>query len=701
MSIDIVRGVSHKPVSTEAVCGKIAHIDLIGKMFVGYPIVTTSEGAHHIDALLISPSTGIVVFDLIEGPDVSDYDMRQDDIANKLEARLRNHTGLMNRRELLIPISTISFAPGASQFVNIPEYSIVSTESDLEALIGTVKWEESNDGIYQKALSAIEGITTIRKKRRREIDQEHSRGGKLKSLEDSVATLDSIQNKAVVETFDGIQCIRGLAGSGKTIVLALKAAYLHALHPEWRIGVTFYTRSLKAYFERLIQTFVIQQTGEEPNWENLRVIGAWGSPRDDGIYFEFCCEHGIKYFDYRSAKAYVRRDDPFSDICSIALAQVTEHKPLYHVILVDEAQDLAPEFLKICRSMLNMPNRLVYAYDELQNLSHESLPPPREIFGTELEKDSILGKCYRNPRPILATAHALGFGIYRTSRGEGGNRAGLIQMFDHPNLWKDIGYKLRSGELRDGCSVTLYRSDESSPLFLEQHSPPDDLVKFIHFANEEEQADWLVNDIARNLNDEELRCDDIIVINPDPQTTRGNSGPIRRRLLEMGIDSHIAGVDTPSDIFNLPDSIPFTGVHRAKGNEAGIVYIIHAQDCHSATSRNLASIRNRLFTAITRAKAWVRVLGVGPGMESLIEEFEKLKQNNFELEFIYPTEDERKQLKILHRDMEPGVSFRITDYEKTIEDLIKDIESGDVLPEDLESLKRLQARLRDTDSNLS
>ena len=42
------------------------------------------------------------------------------------------------------------------------------------------------------------------------------------------------------------------AGSGKTIVLALKVAYLHAHHPDWTIAVTFNTRSLKGQFERLI-----------------------------------------------------------------------------------------------------------------------------------------------------------------------------------------------------------------------------------------------------------------------------------------------------------------------------------------------------------------------------------------------------------------------------------------------------------------
>lgn len=79
--------------------------------------------------------------------------------------------------------------------------------------------------------------------------------------------------------------------------------------------------------------------------------------------------------------------------------------------------------------MLHQPKRLVYAYDELQNLRSQSLPSPEEIFGLDDEgkpivrfkpfeegqpqQDIILEKCYRNSRPALVTAHALGFGIYR------------------------------------------------------------------------------------------------------------------------------------------------------------------------------------------------------------------------------------------------------------------------------------------------
>ena len=239
--------------------------------------------------------------------------------------------------------------------------------------------------------------------------------------------------------------------------------------------------------------------------------------------------------------------------------------------------------------------------------------------------------------------------------------------------------------MEEGSSVTLYRPEETSPKFLEDHSHIDDLIQFTSFDSQEEQADWLSSEIKKNLEIDELRSEDIIVINPDPRTTRSSVAPIRSRLFEMNINSHLAGVDTTPDTFfqTGQDLVTFTGIYRAKGNEAGMVYIINAQDCHSSL-RNLASIRNQLFTAITRSKAWIRVLGFGNKMKEIIKEYDKLKSQNFDLKFTYPTEKQREQLRVVHRDMTTAERNRLEQRQKSLFGLIKDIESGNIHIEDLD-----------------
>ena len=706
MSISIIRGTNDKHAASSELESAMADCyDVSGHLFIGYPIVSTPEGRHTIDALLVSRDRGLVVFDLVEGPEIDDYRARQDDSANRLEAKLKTHRALTRGRRLAIPIHALSFAPGAQ----IPEGGtgdgyLISNRANLSHALRNFKWDQPDESVYETALSAIENISSIRRSnRQRSVTRPDSRGAKLRKLEDSIATLDATQGRAVIESVDGVQRIRGLAGSGKTIVLALKAAYLHAQHPAWRIAVTFNTRSLKGHFRHLINNFSIAQTGEEPDWRNLRIVNAWGAPGPDdrdGLYYEFCRMHGFEYFDFGSARQRFWGRE-FPTVCARALEQLqrsdTPPQPLYDAILVDEAQDLPDSFLRICYELLRDPHRLVYAYDELQNLVGEPVSSPEVMFGARTDgtprvrfdhsdashaRDLILEKCYRNSRPVLVTAHALGFGIYRETRIQGGSD--LVQMFDSPRLWREIGYRVREGELQDGSPVVLRRTDDASPRFLEDHSPLADLVQFIHFQDANEQIEWVASAIKENLAQDEMRHDDIFVINPNPLTTRQEVGPIRRRLLELGINSHLAGVDTTADtFFQDHDSVTFTGIHRAKGNEAGMVYVINAQDCHGQ-GRNLARIRNQLFVAITRSKAWVRVLGVGAGMRSIEAEYGRLVENDFELRFTYPSQEQREHLRIVHRDMTDSERERVRKSKKEIENLVDDLESGNLHVDDLD-----------------
>lgn len=699
MSITIVRGTNKKPAASRALTELLAHRgDLSGELFIGYPIIRTANGGYPIDALLISSETGIVAFDLIEGSSFDNgYPTRQDDSANKLEAYLKSHAELVDRRDLLIPIHTISYAPGLSTSGIADDDYPLANDTTLIDRLRRFRWENRSPNVHSSALSVIQSTSTIRKNRtRREVEREDSRGARLKRLEDQIATLDPVQSKVVIETIDGVQRIRGLAGSGKTIVLALKAAYLHAQHPDWRIAVTFHTRSLKGHFRSLIERFSFSQTGEEPDWDNLHVINAWGAPgrpERDGIYHQFCRTHDVDYFDFESARRKFGSGREFSESCRLAIERSSQTKALYDVILVDEAQDLSLHFLRLCHLLLDDNKRLIYAYDELQNLSGTSLPAPEEIFDAPgngassaadgTNNDVILETCYRNSRPLLVTAHALGFGVYRKPKEQSG--LGLVQMFDHPRLWEDIGYRPKAGELRPGAFVTLFRPERTSPRFLEDHSEIDDLIQFRCFESPGAQADWLIDEIKRNIEVDELRHDDIIVVNPDPLTTQQKVGPIRAKLLEMGIDCHVAGVDTEADTFFRTGerSVTFTGIFRAKGNEAGMVYVINAQDCHAA-ARNLATIRNRLFTAITRSKAWIRVLGVGQDMARLIDEYQTLKSHGFELQFTYPTQEQRERLRIIHRDRSAQEERRLRNRQSMVRDLVRDLESGNASIQDFD-----------------
>lgn len=697
VSVEVIHGTTAKPAAAEALVRAIqSREDFRGRLFIGYPILRTPRGRHPVDAVLVSNHHGVVAFDLIETDSISGFQERQDDTANNLEAKLRTYRELMKGRSLRVEIATVSFAPRAHpESAHDPENAEyrVANESDFPAVLDSCQWPERDDEVYRAVLSVLENIATIRKApRRRKITNDDSRGSKLGRLEDTMATLDATQSRAVIESIEGIQRIRGLAGSGKTIVLARKAAYLHAQHPNWRVAVTFNTRSLKGFFTRLIREVHLLETGEPPDWNQLQVMNAWGAPGGEdrrGIYHEFCASQGVPYYDYMNAKSKYGPNDTFAHVCTVALSERRAPRPLFDAILIDEAQDLPLSFLRLCYAILKEPRRLIYAYDELQNLSGDPLPSPKTIFGEDApwdgemtRQDFILEKCYRNSRPILTTAHALGFGVHRETNPDTG--LGLVQMFDNPQLWGEVGYEVASGSLTGGEPVALKRTSRTSPRFLENHSPVDDIVQFTAFDTEDEQAEWVVRQVKKNMENDDLAAEDIMVINPDPLTTRARVGSIRRRLLESGVPNHLAGVDTEADEFIRRGSVTFTGIHRAKGNEVGMVYIVNAHDCWSSRY-NLARIRNRLFTAISRTKAWVRVCGVGTKMEKLSKEYKTLRGNNFELRLLYPTQEELERLRIVHRDVTAEQEGRVKGHGQHLEALLADWESKNIYLEDFDN----------------
>lgn len=700
--VDIIRGASKKPISTKQLIEYVDSLDLKEAiLYTGYPIVGLTDDLSSLDAMLISAEHGIIVFDVVEEPTYSDRSEIRDVLYNVILQRLIGNRELTVRRgQLKAKIEVLTIAPSWQKTYKSKD--VVVDEEDFVQTLESLKQPSLIYTDYKKLVQAIQAITKLKSRPPRKTSLNSSKGALLNELEKSIANLDRRQSKAVIETVDGVQRIRGLAGSGKTIVLALKVAYLHSKFPDWTIGVTYYTRSLKSQFIELITKFTIEHKNEEPDWGKVKIQQAWGSPKDNGFYFEFCKVNNVEYLDYESAKEQYGSNANFIDkLSSKALLDATEPKAIYDAILIDEAQDFTEAFLKLCYSLLKpaspkneMNRRLIYAYDELQKLNDSNtLKNPKHIFpeidfeneSNKPQQDIILEKCYRNSVPVLVTAHALGFGIYRDNNQ-------LVTMFSDLELWKDVGYKVDSGRLAYGEDVVLVRDQESSLEFLTDKTSSDEIIQFLDFKTPEQQTLFVAESIINDLQKEDLNYKDIIVVHPNPLKAKNDLAPLRQLLFEKGFESHLAGVSTSKDEFFIDGSIAFTSIYRAKGNEAAMVYIVDAQYCFGGYE--LIKKRNTLFTAITRSKAWVRVCGVGEKMMGLKEEFNKVKENNFKLKFRYPTLKEMDTLNVLHRDLTDADKKAISESEKEASSLLSRLKSnqillGDLSKDTIEELRRL------------
>ncbi|GCD48433.1 DEAD/DEAH box helicase [Streptomyces paromomycinus] len=661
MALQVVYGESRDRILASLLAEQLREVADEGTVYLGYPVLATADETVEVDALMVSRSHGLVAFLLADSvpqsrEDWEEAQTRQDRLYDVLDSTLSKHRTLRKRRSLAVDINTVTVFPGP---VDPPVSGAEGIYCDLQEVAAEIGQLPGIDESLERAVqAALQRVTTIKPvKKRSSVQDDASRGAVLKIIEAGIANLDQWQKAAAIETPQGPQRIRGLAGSGKTVVLALKAAYLHTQHPEWRIAFTYYSRALHEQIDNLVTRFAFEYSNDRPDADYLQIMHSWGSASRAGLYSEMARAAGTTARDWNYARATYGMDDAFQGVCRELLTIVRETRPdpVFDVVLIDEAQDLPPEFFQLVYHFTKDPKRIVWGYDELQKLSESAMPSTDELFGTgpdgeplvplvnrdkEPRKDIVLPVCYRNTPWALATAHALGIGAY--------SEGGLLQHFDEPELWDDIGYETVRGQLVLGAPVALRRKHDSAPAYFREHLTVDDAVVMQAFDSQEAQDIWVARQIQKNLDEDELEHDDILIVLPDVYRAKSRAPRLMRTLREHGIPSHLVGVSTSADTVFVRDSIALAHIFRAKGNEAPMVYVIDAQ--YAAGDYNAVTRRNTLFTAITRSRAWVRIVGYGAAMDVISREIDTVRQKNFQLEFTIPSRAALDRMRHLNRD---------------------------------------------------
>lgn len=682
--LDVIYGSTGLPADLIAtIKRKLEDAGVEGTFYIGYPVMASADSSTTIDALLVSQKPGLVAFHFTQKGE--DFQAAQDKLFYVLESNLGRHESLRRKRSLGVPVNVVSLFPeGDAPATLDPAYPTASPSTLVAAFAAMNPLEDA--GLYRNLSAAIQRVTTIKPvKKRQNVAKEGSRGSVLRAIEREIANLDRWQKSAAIETPEGPQRIRGLAGSGKTVVLALKAAYLHTQHPDWQIAVTFHSRSLYQQFKDLIERFTLEHMGDKPDWEHLHIMHSWGSSSTEGIYSVACAAANMPPTNYLSAKSRFGVMRAFEGVCNeLAAAMKGREFNVYDAVLIDEAQDLPKSFFRIVDAITKAPKRIVWAYDELQNLSEAGMASTPELFGRDIQltntpgspqQDIILPVCYRNTPWALTLAHALGFGLLREK--------GMVQHFDEPGLWAEIGYMVEKGPLADGSDVVLSRAPRSFPEFFPKLLTPQDAVQSFRFGTKDEQYAAIAAQIDANLKQDEIDPDDILIVLPEPITARDEYYSLRKHLDSRGIPSSLAGVTNDRDLFSQQGIVTVSGVYRAKGNEAPMVYVANADFC--VAGHELIRLRNILFTSITRSRGWVRLCGVGERMDALQKEIAGVVAQGFKLAFRIPTQAERDTMRTINRDRTAEEMSQIRKVEKNLEEALdlvkKGVISADALPQ--------------------
>lgn len=703
--INVINGGQNNLIAVKSLKANISKIkeQYNGTAYFGFALSEIDNEKIIIDALIVTKEKGILAINFGSG-DIERDSEQSDRIFILLRSLLEKNALLRKRKELAISIQCITYcidkADDSEDFID--ETSFISFYSELP---------DFQEKYFEPLNESLDKIVSAKpKKLRSGIQKENSLGAKIKKIEKQIANMDEWQKEAAYEVPNRPQRIRGLAGSGKTVVLALKAAYLHFLDSKSDIVVTFYSRSLYEQYKKLIQDFYFQYSGgHDVDFSKVHLLHTWGTSNESGIYSEVAAKIGAPIYTYNEAIMKYGRDRAFEGICNELNDQMELNNVLclkmFDHILVDEAQDLPSSFFKICYRLFNDPDRkrLVFAYDELQTLNQKSMPSLTEMFGVdengndlvfigndnedEPKTDILLPMCYRNTKWALSLAHALGFGIYRNSPKP------LVQFFEDLDVWEKIGYEVVEGKLDYNSHVKLARSESATPPYFGELLTPDEAVMVHHsFNDRDEEYKWIAKQIKKNIEEDELDPDDILVIFPNALTAKRHYAEFTRILKMADISSIMPGVNVDRDTFSQNGSITCTHIFRAKGNEKPMVYLADAD--YGSYNSEIVQARNVLFTAITRSRAWIRISGVGHGMDVIEEEIMKCKDNGFTLEFDIPSEEEIRKLNLLNKGTTNKRVKQIQTGEKATDELIQLLKQGEIDSNDIPNLQDLHDVLK-------
>ena len=625
-----------------------------------------------IPLALLSENHGIVVIFTALERTASAFDSKSeyykdnlDEIYRLLFSKLvKNPILNQGRNNLLIPITTVIYIPfiSGSYHVDGDIYYVYNT-AQVSSLFQELSHSALDHEIYEEARATIEGAKGILLPRKRQIENPNTKGYAANLLEKEISQFDAEQKSTNFSDITGISRIRGLAGSGKTVILCMKAALLHLQHPEAIIVFTFYTKSLYQHVRRLITRFYRQFDDKDPDWERLFVMHAWGTSTQMGVYRSACERYGIIPLTYNSAIG--KGKQPFDYVCEDALGKMPSTvEPFIDYMLIDEGQDFPPSFLKLCAKIVR-ESKFVYAYDDLQTIFQRKAPDAKDIFGEDeagrpnysFSFDKILYKCYRNPLPIIVTAHAVGFGIYANK---------IAQMIES-DYWQDIGYEIQQGNFNPGDDMIITRPKDYSQTTLTNRYDIDQLILVEVFDDFRSETDFVCKKISEDVENQALRPDDILVISVDDRNASAYLREIEDKLLnEYNIQSNNIHADPFSVLdFQIENKVTLSTVYKAKGNESYSVYIVGI-DALYPNDNNIRE-RNILFTAMTRSKGWLTITGIGEHATIWKKEIDKAKKNCPSLKFKYPTQ---KELKIMTRDMDEATSI-MNKRDKLAEDLLK------------------------------
>lgn len=398
--------------------------------------------------------------------------------------------------------------------------------------------------------------------------------------------------------------IRGVAGSGKTVVLAEMVARLvnrKTSQPDDmfsgpsnnpRIAVVCFNRSLVKFIQRKVRDSYRQLTMEAlpsdivctTHYNGL----LWHLIHDEKIPIEYISVKSVDD-DAQRASMYRERLRQFA-----AQNREWHEATLFDAIFVDEGQDFVPEEYQLLLDLIK-PNSqtgekpIVIFYDDAQNLYARPRPNWRQI-GIDVQRGDrarVMKECFRNTREIVELA----FNVLLGSQAPPNMRV-------QTRTYADVNYLKQGGLVEE-------HGDHFRVRFAERTFRKPTVHKF---RSRSQEKQWIANEVVRLVEEEQVRPEDILVLFHRKQDFEDLSNVIAGRAHNSSIKGFIQpygrNPDRDSYIFR-EGHLTISTTHGAKGYDAQIVFLAGA-DLFGPENDGRASF----YVGATRAKMMLYITGL-------------------------------------------------------------------------------------------
>ena len=424
----------------------------------------------------------------------------------------------------------------------------------------------------------------------------------LGSMIDELAVLEKHLSEEQIElsrlNVEGYpRLIRGVAGSGKTVILANMVARLinrKVSQPDDmfqgpssppRIAVLCFNRALVQFIKRKIKDSYYQQTqGSLPDCVTVTHFnGLMKELSDKGIWdyvpIDEMEDQAARSVKYGQQLEQFRKENPdwYQSI-------------LYDAIFIDEGQDLNVEDYQLLLGLVK-PNpttgekTIIIFYDDAQNLYGRPRPNWKQI-GIDVgrgDRARVMKECFRNTKEIIELA----FNVLLGSQAP-------QEIKVKTRTFADLNY------LKQWGLVEEY-GDKFMVKFAERTFKKPEILKF---SSRDAEKEWVSKEIVRLVVQENVRPEDILVLFNSGKAFDGLAEQIRTNSIKGYIKPFGENPEKDQYLFR-DDYLTLSTTRGAKGYDAHIVFLIGADQFTIDTTG-----RASFYVGATRAKTLLYISGL-------------------------------------------------------------------------------------------